>query len=104
MRWFRRPAQPPPASRGTYRSVVRDRLRANPEDPDALFAQAAYLAVDGRTREALGVLHELAKVDPHHPGLWRFKARLYAEIGEAKFASLCASREDPSSSERRWKG
>jgi Flp pilus assembly protein TadD len=59
-----------------------------------LFAHAAYLAVNKRTREALAVLHELAKVDPHHLGLWRFKARLYAEVGETKFASLCAMRED----------
>ena len=69
-----------------------DRLRENPRDGDALFASAAFLAAQEKTREAVERLNELAKVDPAYPGLWRFKARLYQDLGNLRLASLCASR------------
>ncbi len=71
-------------------------MRADPTDPDALFARAAFLAVADNFKEAVESLNELAKVAPEYPGLWRFKARLYAEIGEERLARLCAMRGEQS--------
>ena len=72
--------------------AIADRLRANPMDPDALFACAAYLASEHRMKEAVEFLNDLAKVVPQYPGLWRFKARLYQEMGKTNLASLCRER------------
>jgi len=85
-----------PAYDEVYRRAIVNRLRANPRDPDGLFALAAYLASEQRLRDAIKFLNDLTKVAPHYPGLWQFKARLYQELGETKLALLCktaASRE-----------
>ncbi len=79
-----------------YRKAIGERLRADPRDPDALFARAAFLAVEDGIEDAVESLNDLARVVPEYPGLWRFKARLYAEIGEKKLARLCAMRGEQS--------
>jgi len=65
------------------------RLSADPRDPDALFAYAAYLASWHQTTEAMQSLEELSKVNPDYPGLMRFKARLFKEMGKTDLASEC---------------
>ena len=72
--------------------AIADRLRANPMDPDALFACAAYLASEHRMKEAIDLLNDLVKIAPEYPGLWRFRARLYQEMGETDLASVCWER------------
>jgi len=69
--------------------AIADRLCADPRDPDALFARAAYLASEHRMREAIKSLNVLSEVAPDYPGLWRLKARLFQEMGETKLASAC---------------
>ena len=69
--------------------AICDRLRADPTDSDALFACAAYLASDHQLDEAIESLDELAEVNPDYPGLWRFKARIFQEMGETELASKC---------------
>ena len=75
-----------------YRTAAAERLRVDPKDPDAQFARAAFLAAERKLGEAVESLNVLARVAPGYPGLWRFKARLYAEVGEEKLARLCAER------------
>jgi len=79
-----------------YRRAIDDRLRMNPRDPDALFARAALFASEHRNKEAIESLNDLAKVAPHYPGLWRFKAQLYHDMGETRLASLCREKGDAS--------
>jgi len=74
-----------------WRAII-DRLRANPMDSDALFACAAYLASEHRMKEAIDLLNDLVKIAPRYPGLWRFRARLYQEMGDSDLASMCWKR------------
>ncbi len=86
-----------PASEGVYAQECFRRLGRNPRDPDGLFARAAVLASLGRWTEAIASLDLLTEVAPRYPGLWRFKARLYAEAGDPGMERLCleaASRID----------
>lgn len=69
--------------------AICSRLKADPKDPDALFAYAAYLASWHRTREAMITVQVLFKICPDYPGLWRFKARLFREMGDAERAAQC---------------
>ena len=81
----------------TYARACALRLREDPRDPDALFARAAILASLGRRAEALVTLDRLARLAPTYPGLWRFKARLFRDLGDPRMADLCleaARRED----------
>lgn len=87
-----------PPSASVYAKACAERLRRNPRDPDGLFARAAIHAASGRRAEAIVILDELAKIAPGYPGLWRFKARLYQEVGDERRAALCvatADREEP---------
>ncbi len=78
------------------------RLRENPRDPDALFVRAAILACLDLTVQAIACLDELARVDPHYPGLWHFKARLYADMGDTVMHRLCI--ETARREARAWSG
>jgi len=80
-----------------YAKETVRRLRINPEDPDALFASAAIVAARSQFGRGIQLLDTLALVAPHYPGLWRFKARLYREVGDRQKEGLClvaARRED----------
>lgn len=72
-----------------YGKECARRLRRNPRDPDALFAQAAVLRFTGRHTAAISNLEMLARAAPHYPGLWRFKARLHREVGDSRMETLC---------------
>ena len=74
---------------GLYADETFRRLKADPEDPNALFALAAILGVSGLRPEAIHTLTILAEVAPLYPGLWRFKARLYREVGDELMAARC---------------
>lgn len=87
----RRTPRSPPEERG-YERLVADRLRADPGDPDALFTRAALLVGRGDLFRAIDALNDLAKAAPEYPGLWRFKATVYAAAGQSRLASLCAAR------------
>lgn len=72
--------------------MIVDRLNADPEDPDALFALAAYLGSGHQLKEAIGLLNDLEKIAPDYPGLWLLKARIYEEMGDKRLAALCKKR------------
>ena len=74
---------------GVYADLAFRRLESDPQDPDALFALAAILGVQGLRPEAIQVLTFLAEVAPTYPGLWRFKARMYREVGDELMAARC---------------
>ena len=78
----------------TYARECVTRLRRDPKDPDGLFAQAAILAALGRRAEALASLDFLAQAAPRYPGLWRFKARLYRDVGDPRMEALCRKAAD----------
>ncbi len=65
------------------------RIRENLRDADALFAAAAILGALGLWADAIVFLDALGKVNPRYPGLWRFKARLYRELGDGRMERLC---------------
>jgi tetratricopeptide (TPR) repeat protein len=75
-------------------------LAANERDRDALFTIGANLAAAGKAKEAIETLNKLTMVDPHYPGLWWVKARVFEALGNAQAAEaamLRAMRDDESS-------
>ncbi len=74
---------------GRYAEEAFRRLARDPRDADALFALAAILGSSGLRPEAIQTLTVLAEVSPFYPGLWRFKARLYREVGDELMAARC---------------
>jgi Flp pilus assembly protein TadD len=63
-------------------AIVRERLRANANDIDALFVLAALHARDGQLDQGLTVLDRVLRIDPGYPGAWRFKAKLHRLRGD----------------------
>lgn len=81
------PARPDVAT--VYVEEARKRLREGKTDTDAMFTLAAWLAVHGEHRKSLAILHRLTQLEPSYPGVWRFKAAVYRELGDEKMAWLC---------------
>ncbi len=96
MRLRRIRVRAPASSESVYVRAAAERIRRNPRDPDALFARAAFFATNGKFREAVDSLNLLTLVRPDYPGLWRFKARLFAEVGDDVLARLCSARGESS--------
>lgn len=92
---LRRPVRPrasEPAN--VYVETATRRLRENPDDPDALFALAAWLAVSGRPSDAIGLLRRLTRIDPGYPGVWRVMANVYRQLGDEAKARECEGTSD----------
>ncbi len=64
--------------------IARERLRADPEDCDALFSLAAALATVDDPRDAVRTLERLETINPNYPGLWAFEMKLFARLGDAE--------------------
>ena len=62
--------------------LVRERLRANADDLDALFVLSAIHAREGRVAQGLDVLDRVLRIDPKYPGAWVFKAKLHRLHGD----------------------
>ncbi len=71
---------------------ARGVLAANERDRDALFTVGAHLAVAGEAEEALEFLNKLTMLDPHYPGLWWVKARVFEALGNAQAAEAAMMR------------
>jgi len=69
-------------------------VHEDPMDPDAAFFFAAWLSENGSKREALDTLHKVTNKHPSYPGIWRFKASIYEEIGDEMMAALCRARAE----------
>ncbi len=63
--------------------IASERLKHDPNDPDALFAMAAAQATLDDPRGGVQTLERLAELDPNYPGLWVLKTKLHAILGEA---------------------
>ncbi|MEE9174511.1 MAG: tetratricopeptide repeat protein [Thermoplasmata archaeon] len=77
-----------------YERVERAKgaLAENERDGDALFTMGAHLAAAGEATEALEVLNKLSMLDPHYPGLWWVKARVFESLGNPKAAEAAMIR------------
>lgn len=71
--------------------AMDERLGTDPEDADALFAKATYLALRKEYQGALGILNELTRLSPRYPGVWYLKAKVCQLLGDTKMAELCLS-------------
>jgi hypothetical protein len=78
----------------TRRERLIELVGEEPDNADAMFYFAVWLADNDSTREALELLHKVTRADPLYPGVWRFKATLFTELGEEKMAKLCLSRAE----------
>ena len=67
-------------------ALVRERLRANADDVDALFVLAALRLRDGDVGGGLSVLERVLRIDPRYPGAWIFKAKLHGLLGDREAA------------------
>lgn len=71
---------------------IDQRLAANPEDADALFAKGTYLAMQRRHLEAVQALDQVTRINPRYPGVWFLKAKVHQTLGNARMAELCLQR------------
>lgn len=78
--------------------ALRDHLRDNENDLDALTALGLFLLSRGEAGKALGCFNRVSRIDPKYPGIWRFKAKAFDALGDAKSAAQCRLRgSDPHS-------
>ncbi len=71
---------------------IDDRLEANAQDADALFAKATYLTMRKEYEKAIELLDQVGVVNSDYPGLWIFKAKIYELMGNLKMAELSLAR------------
>jgi Flp pilus assembly protein TadD len=67
------------------------RLRKNPDDRDALFTKATFLAKIGKYHDAMVCLERLAEIDQYYPGLWQLKAVVHDKMGDKRMARVCGA-------------
>ncbi len=78
--------------------ALRDHLKANEHDLDALVALGLFLLSRGEADKALACFNRVSRSDPKYPGIWRFKAKAFDALGDAKSAAQCRLRgRDPRS-------
>lgn len=75
-----------------YVRAAADRLRSDPNDPDALVAVGAWLLAHEQADKALGCFHRITSRDPKYPGIWRLKAKAFEALGDTRDAELCRRR------------
>ncbi len=71
---------------------IDDRLAADAQDADALFAKATYMAMRKEYEKAIEFLDQVGVVNSDYPGLWIFKAKIYELMGNLKMAELSLTR------------
>ncbi len=74
------------------------RLKEDPHDHAALEALGAWYLAQGEPEKALEYLHRVTREDPHHPRVWRLKAKAFEALGDTANAARCSARESGSSS------
>jgi len=78
--------------------ALRDHLRANPKDHDALVALGLFLLSRSEAEKALECFNRVSREDPKYPAIWRFKAKAFDALGDRKSAEECRLRgSDPRS-------
>ena len=92
------PKVPDPAADRMFVQALKDHLRANPKDPDALVALGLFLLVNGQPEKALDCFNRVTRDDSGYPGIWRFKAKAFDALGDPAAAEQCRLRgRDPHS-------
>ena len=76
----------PPLRRPETSVLVKEALRKDANDVDALFVLAALRAQDGHPDEGLTILDRVLVIDPGYPGAWFFKEKIHRMRGEARAA------------------
>jgi predicted Zn-dependent protease len=77
---------------------LREHLRANPKDHDAIVALGLFLYARGEADKALECFNRVSREDPKYPGIWRFKAKAFDALGDRQSAEECRIRgSDPHS-------
>ncbi len=78
--------------------ALKDHLRANPNDYDALVALGLVMLSLRQPDKALDCFNRVSRADPKYPGIWRFKAKAFDALGDGANAELCRLRgADPRS-------
>lgn len=73
-------------------NALKEHLRVNPKDHDALVALGLFLLSRSEAAKALECFNRVAQDDPRYPGIWRFKAKAYDALGDRKSAEECRLR------------
>ena len=91
--WKKAQATDPKAAEGALAEFVAERLRANPNDLDALAAAGTYFLERGKADDALKCFHRITRTDPRYPGVWSLKAEAFDAVGDPKNAEQCRKRD-----------
>lgn len=87
----------PTPGHGWIRAAA-ERLRANPDDLDALEAVGAWFLALGQPDQALECFNRITRRNPTYPGIWRVKAKAFEAVGDTASARMCRLRgADPQS-------
>ena len=72
--------------------TCEDALRKNPDDPDALFTKAVFLARIREYRRAIDCLKHVTSLDPEYPMAWGLMSLIYSRMGDYQNAKDCRER------------
>jgi tetratricopeptide (TPR) repeat protein len=72
--------------------TCEDALRKNPDDPDALFTKAVFLARIREYRRAIDCLERVTSLNPEYPMVWGLLSLVYARMGDYQKAKDCRER------------
>lgn len=69
--------------------TCEDALRKNPDDPDALFTKAVFLARIREYRRAVDCLKRVITLQPEYPMAWGLLSLIYSRMGDYQNARMC---------------
>ncbi len=78
--------------------TCEDALRENPDDPDALFTKAVFLARIREYRRAIECLCRVTNIDAEYPMAWGLMSLIYSRMGDFQNAVTCRERSMASES------
>ena len=81
-----------PPLENEYMELALRRLRANPEDADALLVLGAWLFLHGHAKDALDCFCRVTRANPTYPGIWRLTAKAFEALGDEGNAERCRRR------------
>ncbi len=104
MRWPRkqRPSNTPKTEHRTFDDPLQlvslrlktceDALRKNPDDPDALFTKAVFLARIREYKRAIDCLERVTSINAEYPMVWGLMSLIYSRMGDFQNAKSCRER------------
>ena len=101
MRWSRK-TRPSKATRIEFDDPLQlvslrlktceDALKKDPDDPDALFTKAVFLARIREYRRAIDCLRRVTALEPEYPMVWGLMSLIYSKMGDYQNAKSCRER------------